>query len=454
MIVVSETRTGPVPFTHTYTFSYDHNGNRLTQTVNGQLYQSFTYNGHDVLASGLNESETYDYNGNLLTQILNGQYSSRTYDDEDRMTSITMPDGHTDYYSYNGLGLRLTKSDPSGNYAYFTDGTSPASDVLSDNFSSFTPGISETKGVGNGQYASLFYLADASGNSRGLLNGSQAATDGYNWDAFGTLMSRNGGNPTAFAWGEGSGYQSDADTGLKLLGHRYYDSRVGRFLSQDPAGSGDNWYAYAGNDPVDNTNPTGLVIAGGGMGMFQDPTQAGSTYDPNNDANAQYYDGVPGEYNDYNSKTGAYMGSEWRGATAFDQMNGSSMGPGMGMFAQGGGKLTPSEADRANYLSKKIDNIARDLQKRKGELREDPSKLAERVKGDKAKPSLSRWGHRKIMNELKNTMDRTMNELKSILQKAGVATEGLDDITFDIPIIMIYNPHNVYGGWKPNEGPT
>jgi len=165
----------------------------------------------------------------------------------------------TGSYTYNGLGLRLTKSDPSGNYAYFTDGTSPASDVLSDNFTTFTPGTSETKGIGNGQYASLFYLPDASGNSRGLLNSTQAATDGYNWDAFGTLMSRNGGNPTGYAWGEGSGYQSDNDTGLKLLGHRYYDARIGRFISQDPAGDGDNWYAYAGNDPVDEVDPDGLT---------------------------------------------------------------------------------------------------------------------------------------------------------------------------------------------------
>ena len=159
-------------------------------------------------------------------------------------------------YSYNGN--HLTKSDPSGNYAYFTDGASPASDVLSDNFSTFTPGTSETKGVGNGQYASLFYLPDVQGNSRGLLNGSQAATDGYNWDAFGTLMSRNGGNPTGYAWGEGSGYQSDNDTGLVLMGHRYYDTRIGRFISQDPVGDGDNWYAYADNDPTDEDDPDGL----------------------------------------------------------------------------------------------------------------------------------------------------------------------------------------------------
>ncbi len=33
--LVSEVRTGPVPFNEGYT--YDHNGNRLTQTVNGML---------------------------------------------------------------------------------------------------------------------------------------------------------------------------------------------------------------------------------------------------------------------------------------------------------------------------------------------------------------------------------------------------------------------------------
>lgn len=115
-----------------------------------------------------------------------------------------------------------------------------------------------SKGTAGGGYASVFYLADASGNSRGLLNSSQTATDGYNWDAFGNLVSRFGSNPTGFAWNVSSGYQSDADDGLTLLGHRYYDKRIGRFITQDPAGDGDNWYAYAGNDPINGTDPTGL----------------------------------------------------------------------------------------------------------------------------------------------------------------------------------------------------
>jgi len=257
--LVSEVRSGPSsPFTHGYT--YDHNGNRLTQTQNGTQVQSFTYDGHDKLVSGTagNEVPGYDLNGNETSNTIYGGTYYDTYDDEDRLTSVTLPDGHTDSYTYNGLGLRLTKSDPSGSYAYDTDGASPASDVLSDNFTSFTPGISETKSVGGGQYASEFYLADASGNSRGLLNGSQGNTDGYNWDAFGGLMSRVGSSVTGYAWGEGSGYQSDADTGLVLMGHRYYDTRIGRFISQDPAGDGDNWYSYADNSPTNEVDPSGL----------------------------------------------------------------------------------------------------------------------------------------------------------------------------------------------------
>ena len=159
--------------------------------------------------------------------------------------------------------MRLTKSNPTGGYSYLSDGVSPASDVLSDGYSAFTPGISEINGAG-----SRFYLADAQGNSRGLLDAGQGNPDGYNWDAFGNAVSRLGTNPTAYAWNEESGYQSDNDSGLKLLRHRYYDSWTGRFLSQDPAGDGDNWYGYCGNDPMDEVDPAGLMPAPTGAGMW------------------------------------------------------------------------------------------------------------------------------------------------------------------------------------------
>lgn len=43
-----------------------------------------------------------------------------------------------------------------------------------------------------------------------------------------------------------------------LLGHRYYDPTIGRFLSRDPAGAGENWYAYCDNDPINGSDPLGL----------------------------------------------------------------------------------------------------------------------------------------------------------------------------------------------------
>ncbi len=55
-----------------------------------------------------------------------------------------------------------------------------------------------------------------------------------------------------------AGYQSDSATGLQLLGHRYYDPSIGRFLSSDPAQAGTNWYAYCDNNPLIHSDRTGL----------------------------------------------------------------------------------------------------------------------------------------------------------------------------------------------------
>src|SRR5262249_1183859 len=60
----------------------------------------------------------------------------------------------------------------------------------------------------------------------------------------------------------GHGYQADADSGLMLLGARYYDASIGRFISRDPIGyeGGLNLYAYCEDDPVDGADATGLDV--------------------------------------------------------------------------------------------------------------------------------------------------------------------------------------------------
>jgi RHS repeat-associated protein len=58
-----------------------------------------------------------------------------------------------------------------------------------------------------------------------------------------------------------AGYYADWETGLSLLGFRYYDVLAGRFLTRDPIGfeGGINLYEYLGNNPVMEQDYGGLL---------------------------------------------------------------------------------------------------------------------------------------------------------------------------------------------------
>jgi len=57
------------------------------------------------------------------------------------------------------------------------------------------------------------------------------------------------------------GYYTDRETGLVLMGHCYYDPGTGRFLTRDPIGYGGgmNLYGFAGNNPVNQSDPDGFA---------------------------------------------------------------------------------------------------------------------------------------------------------------------------------------------------
>jgi hypothetical protein len=57
-----------------------------------------------------------------------------------------------------------------------------------------------------------------------------------------------------------------ASEGLKYFNARWYDAGTGRFISEDPARDGVNWYAYAAANPMRFVDPTGL--------QFLDPASA------------------------------------------------------------------------------------------------------------------------------------------------------------------------------------
>ena len=79
------------------------------------------------------------------------------------------------------------------------------------------------------------------------------------------------------------GERPDVETGMLYLNARYYDPALGRFISPDDwdptlAGVGTNRYAYAGNDPVNKSDPKGHFTDPMG-GWYQSTDDLGCEFD-------------------------------------------------------------------------------------------------------------------------------------------------------------------------------
>ena len=125
--------------------------------------------------------------------------------------------------------------------------------VLSDGSAVYTPGVSQRR-----NNATTFDLGDRLGTASRQTDAAKSTTATRSYDAFGMLVASTGTPKGPFGFAGGHGYQEDGDTGLKLLGHRYYDPSTGRFLTRDPVKDGRNWYGYVSNNPLRSVDPEGL----------------------------------------------------------------------------------------------------------------------------------------------------------------------------------------------------
>ncbi len=107
---------------------------------------------------------------------------------------------------------------------------------------------------------SYLYHRDVLSSTTTVTDTSGTVDAAYRYDAYGNPVSGTGdtiGNPLRF-----TGLASDSTSGLIYDRARFYDPSTGRFLTPDPLGGG---YAYAGDNPVNNVDPTGMkeCAAGG-----------------------------------------------------------------------------------------------------------------------------------------------------------------------------------------------
>ncbi len=233
----------------------DANGNRLSKTLNGTT-QAYSVDDGDKLTSVTQgatavKSYTYDAAGRTKTVASPVGRTTLNYDYEGRVTSISGP-GVSNSFTYNGLDTRVGKVEASGAKTFRRDGAEATSSVLSDGAAVYTLGVSQRRSG-----STTFDLSDRLGSAVKQTNTSAGTTATRTYDAFGMLVASTGTPQGPFGFAGSSGYQEDSDSGLKLLGHRYYDASTGRFLTRDPAQHGRNWYAYCDANPLRSLDPTG-----------------------------------------------------------------------------------------------------------------------------------------------------------------------------------------------------
>lgn len=85
-------------------------------------------------------------------------------------------------------------------------------------------------------------------------------TDTRSYDSFGQIVASSGTSPTSLGFVANEGYEQDIDSGMVLVGHRYYDPSTGRFLTRDPTGAGRSWYVYVDSNPQGWVDPTGFQV--------------------------------------------------------------------------------------------------------------------------------------------------------------------------------------------------
>jgi RHS repeat-associated protein len=111
----------------------------------------------------------------------------------------------------------------------------------------------------------LYSIADPNWNVVAIIDSTGNVKERYTYDAFGKRnvfdVNFTAKTETSFDWTRAfTGQVLDGETGLMLYRNRFYSVDLGRFVSRDPIGYGDdiNLFRYVNNSPVVGNDATGL----------------------------------------------------------------------------------------------------------------------------------------------------------------------------------------------------
>lgn len=226
----------------TWNYNYDNNGNMVDKgknaaaKTNGGLFEGWTFNA--------TAGEVWKYEYDLCNRLVRVSHSTTgtnsltqvteyKYDFRDLMVCRTIGIGNSavsEYFAY----------DTEGKLIYTEKGTEKH-DYIYANAKLWCEIV--TSGTTKNTY---YHHTDHLGTTVCITNTSGTVVWECEEDAFGNEKDKTNSSfiPNF------TGKLLDLNTGLYYFNARWYDPNMGRFITEDPARDGMNWYVYCRNNPL------------------------------------------------------------------------------------------------------------------------------------------------------------------------------------------------------------
>jgi RHS repeat-associated protein len=254
-------------------YTYDKVGNLLTATsTSGQQTTTDTYNAADELTKSVTGSTTTSYSYDADGDQTKAGSNTYSYDPGGRVTAATIgsssytfaydADGNRTVANKNGALIRTSRWDINNPLPEVATDTNGSGSLLGD-YHYAPDGTAQSMDRTTGSY---YFGTDRQGSVTGVYDSTGTQTYSYSYGAWGTFTGTAGdGDAQSSIFGYDGQYKDQYLTGSLLLRARNYTPSTGTFTTRDPMGqlgqgdmdSAQSAYAYADDDPSNESDPSG-----------------------------------------------------------------------------------------------------------------------------------------------------------------------------------------------------